>query len=387
MTNKLYYENSYLKNFTATVLDSQKTKDGFLITLNQTAFYPEGGGQPSDIGYFLVKDEKIDVNYVFEKDDIIYHTTQKEIPINTEIEGFIDFDVRFDNMQQHTGEHILCGIVVEGYGYDNVGFHIGKEEVLVDFNGTLTKDDIDNIQMLANKEVFSNNQVLAFCPDDLSKVYYRSKKELTGKVRIVKAGKADICACCGTHTNTTGEVGAVIITGFISYKGGTRITMLSGKRAIDYYTKVNDTLFEINKLLSKNNDTVLSGVQSLIDNNKQLNYELTQTKLKLFDIISQNITSSNNVILYSYDNLTSSEMQSFAKLLTQKANISLLISLQENNSYKFIINSKNISAKEIGNSITEHFSGKGGGSKESFQGFIQNFNKEKIQKILNSYIG
>ncbi len=383
MTKKLYYNDSYLKNFTSEVLECESFKDGFSVVLKETAFYPEGGGQPTDTGYFLLNGEKIEVESVFERKDVIYHVVKKEIQKGAEIEGFIDFDRRFDHMQQHTGEHILSGIINSVYGFENFGFHMGKEEILVDFNGVLTKADIDEIQRLSNEEVFYDREVLAYFPSDLETLNYRSKKELLGDVRIVKSGEADTCACCGTHTKTTGMVGAIIITGFIAYKGGTRISMLCGKRAIDYYTKVNDTLFEINKLLSKNNDTVLDGVKNSLENIVSLKAELSKTKTKLFEVLTENIIDKEGVILYSYDYLTSPEMQKFIKLLSQKAKITMLASLQEDGTYKIIINSSENKAREIGADIATTFNGKGGGSKESFQGFIKNFTYEHVITILN----
>ncbi len=383
MTEKLYYNDSYLTKFSATVLDCINFNDEFHIVLDKTAFYPEGGGQPTDTGHFLVNNEKIDVTAVFEKEDIIYHKTEKKLEINSIVDGVIDFDRRFDHMQQHTGEHILSGIINTEYGFDNVGFHMGKDEILVDFNGILTKEDIDKIQNLSNEEIFLDREVLASFPNNLKKFDYRSKKELTGKVRIVMAGNADICACCGTHTRTTGMVGAIIITGFIAYKGGTRISMLCGKRAIDYYTKVNDNLFEINKLLSKNNDTVLEAVKNTLLSNVSLKAELSKIKSKLFEVLIENICDVDGVILYSYDYLSSSEMQKFIKPLSEKAKICMLVSLQDDNTYKIIISSSEGKAREIGADIATTFNGKGGGSKESFQGFIKNFTHEHVLTILN----
>ncbi len=383
MTTKLYYDDSYLIDFCATVVDCIISNDEYHIVLDKTAFYPEGGGQPTDTGHFILNKEKIPVTAVFEKEGIIYHKTSKAIGINSAINGVIDFDRRFDHMQQHTGEHILSGIINSEYGFDNVGFHLGKDEILVDFNGVLNKEDINKIQTLSNEEIYFDRDVLASFPNDLKKLNYRSKKELTGKVRIVAAGNADSCACCGTHTKTTGMVGAIIITGFIAYKGGTRISMLCGKRAIDYYTKVNDNLFEINKLLSKNNDTVLEAVKSTLSANISLKAELSKIKAKLFEVLIENINAIDGVILYSYDYLTSAEMQRFIKLLSEKAKICMLVSLQDDNTYKIIITSSQGKAREIGTDIATTFNGKGGGSKDSFQGFIKNFTQEHVLTILN----
>ncbi len=370
MTNKLYYTNSYLKEFSSLVLSCEKEKDNFLIVLDQTAFYPEGGGQPCDTGYFLQDDKEIKVNYVKEKNDIVYHVCDEEVIVDKEIQGFINFDRRFDLMQQHTGEHILSGIVNSVYGLTNFGFHIGESEILVDFDGPLSKEDIDNILYLSNLEIWNNNEVLAFFPENLKEITYRSKKELEGKVRLVKSGDADICACCGTHTRFTGEVGVIAIVSFMAYKGGTRISMLCGKRALSFYDSCNEELSKISKTLSLKLLKTASGVDSLLAQNASLKSDLYKKNIELFDLIAENTKVENDVIIYSYDKLSSQEVNLLAVSLHKKASTVLVYSKQDDESIKINLLSTKLDTNKIGKELTTAFMGKGGGKPGSFQGFI-----------------
>ena len=216
--------------------------------MNQTAFYPEGGGQPSDTGTL----NGVKVLHVCEKGEEIIHELEAPLEEGTLAEGIIDWQKRYDNMQQHTGEHIFSGLVHKHFGYDNVGFHMGTDEVTVDFNGIITQEQLDALEDEANQLIYDNVSVHVFYPskEELEQLDYRSKKELTGVVRIVEIPGGDICACCGTHVETTGEVGIIKLRTMINYKGGVRISMLCGRRAlIDYRERLKDEI-RISNLLS-----------------------------------------------------------------------------------------------------------------------------------------
>ena len=194
-TKKLYYEDVYKKEFTAKVLECRESKKGYEIILNQTAFYPEGGGQPSDTGIL----GGINVKEVHEKDGELVHYTDGPLEVGMDVIGKINWGRRFDLMQQHSGEHIVSGLVHEAFGYDNVGFHMGSEEITIDLNGTLTWDELLEIEKKANRMIWENLEIYAGFPSpaELAKMDYRSKKELTGDIRIVSIPNGDTCACCG----------------------------------------------------------------------------------------------------------------------------------------------------------------------------------------------
>ena len=226
-TRKLYYEDVYTKEFTAKVLECREGKKGYEIILDQTAFYPEGGGQPCDLGTL----NDVEVLEVHEKNGEIIHYTKEAIEPGKEVTGKIDWDRRFDLMQQHSGEHIVSGLVHAAYGYDNVGFHMSSDVITVDLSGVLSETQLAEIEAETNRKIWENSEVEITYPsrEELDKLDYRSKKELTGQVRLVRFPGSDLCACCGTHVTHTGEIGAVKILTVENFHEGIRLTMICGK--------------------------------------------------------------------------------------------------------------------------------------------------------------
>ena len=241
MTEKLYYRDAYATKFTARVLDCTEEKKHWTVILNRTLFYPEGGGQPADIGVL----GGVRVLDVHERGEDIVHTTDKPLPVGAEVEGEIDWEHRFDLMQNHSGEHILSGVICGRYGCDNVGFHMGKESITIDLNTKIPAEDLPYLEEKANEAIWKNVPVGIRYPskEELAKLEYRSKKELEGQVRIVNVGEYDCCACCGTHVKLAGEIGQIKIIGAQNYKGGTRLELLCGKRGtILHYVENNQAV-------------------------------------------------------------------------------------------------------------------------------------------------
>lgn len=248
MTEKLFYEDSFLEEFTATVTGCEKVKNGWEVILNRTAFYPEGGGQPADHGFL----DSAAVSDVRERGGVIYHTCNQALEIGSEVRGRIDFDRRFDFMQQHSGEHIVSGILCGRFQCDNVGFHIGHELVTIDFNAELTADDVGEVELLANRYIWEDHPIEIAWPDqtELETLHYRSKKELTGAVRIVAWPGADCCACCGTHVRSSGQVGSVKLISCQKFRDGVRIEMAAGGRALAYFHSVAQQNMQVSQMLS-----------------------------------------------------------------------------------------------------------------------------------------
>lgn len=244
MTEKLYYLDSHMKTFSAKVLSCTEAKKGFAVILDKTAFYPEGGGQPADHGT-LGSARVFDVK---EQGEEILHLCETPLEIGATVEGAIDWDRRFHLMQQHSGEHILSGFLHAATGCDNVGFHMGADCVTIDFNVPLTAQQIAEAEEKANRYILGNHPVHTMYPekDELQHLPYRSKKELTGQVRIVEFPGADLCACCGVHVKMTGEIGMVKILSCQKFHEGVRLEMLAGNAAMDYLFKC----FEENKKVS-----------------------------------------------------------------------------------------------------------------------------------------
>lgn len=244
-TEKLYYADPFLKEFTARVLTCEAGKDGFLVTLDRTAFYPEGGGQGADrgtLGGAPVRD-------VHEKDGVVFHKVDNSLEIGARVFGSLDWARRFDHMQQHSGEHILSGILCSAYHCDNVGFHLGAETVTIDYNADLSWADVLAAQRRANEIVWEDAPVeISYpSPQALSTLSYRSKKELTGSVRIVTFPGADCCACCGTHVLRAGQAGPIKVLSLQKFRQGVRLEIVCGGRALALF----DTVYEQNLLVSQ----------------------------------------------------------------------------------------------------------------------------------------
>ncbi len=267
MTEKLYDKDSHLKEFTGTVLSCKKTGEKYAVTLNQTAFFPEGGGQQSDRGYIggaYISDVQI-------KNGEILHFADKPLSVGQAYDCKLDFDFRFRNMQNHSGEHIISGIVHRLYGFNNVGFHLGAE-MTMDFDGELTRRQLDEIEDLANKAVYENLPVKAYYPNDeeLKQLDYRSKLDLKENVRVVEIKGVDVCACCAPHVKATGEIGIIKILDFEKYKGGVRLIVKCGADALRDYREKYKNVLEISNLLSAKQFEVSSAVVRL---NEQLSAE------------------------------------------------------------------------------------------------------------------
>lgn len=271
MTEKLYDKDSHLKEFTGTVLSCKKTGEKYAVTLNRTAFFPEGGGQQSDRGYIgdaYISDVQI-------KNGEILHFADKPLSVGQAYDCKLDFDFRFRNMQNHSGEHIISGIVHRLYGFNNVGFHLGAE-MTMDFDGELTRRQLDEIEDLANKAVYENLPVKAYYPTDeeLKQLDYRSKLDLKENVRIVEIKGVDVCACCAPHVRATGEIGIIKILDFEKYKGGVRLIVKCGADALRDYREKYKNVLEISNLLSAKQFEVSAAVVRL---NEQLSAEKAET--------------------------------------------------------------------------------------------------------------
>ena len=281
MTEKLFYNDVYKSEFNARVLSCNKNGDRYDVILDKTLFYPEGGGQPADNGTI----NGIKVFDVHEDGDDIVHYISEPVEEGTQIKGVVDMERRVRLMQQHSGEHIVSGIIHHKFGYDNVGFHMGSEFITIDFNGVVPKESIDEIEKEANEAVYKNFAVNIFypTPEELEKLEYRSKKALEGAVRIVQFGEYDICACCGLHVVKTGEIGIIKILSHQNYKGGTRIFMLAGKQAYEDYVAKNKIIYNISNMLSaKPNETDIA-VERLINERNFIKEQLVAVKKQPLD--------------------------------------------------------------------------------------------------------
>lgn len=294
-TKKLYYDDVYCRAFTARVTGCVQEKKTWLVTLDQTAFYPEGGGQPADRGT-LGRAKVLDVQ---ERAGEIVHTCDRALPVGEEVAGELDWARRFDHMQQHSGEHILSGLLCSLYDCDNVGFHLGADTVTIDYNRELTWEQVLEAERRANETIWADTPVeITFpSPEALEQLHYRSKKELTGQVRIVTFPGADCCACCGTHVRRAGEVGLIKVLSCQKFREGVRMEILCGQRAYRYLSQVYDQDHAVAQLLSVKPQDTLAAVERQNAELTAAKQRMTELEDQLFSLRAQALTGLGDVLL------------------------------------------------------------------------------------------
>ena len=260
-TVKLYYENAYTQDFTAVVQSCEAVKNGFAVTLDRTAFYPEGGGQPADHGT-LGEARVLDVH---EKDGVVTHLCDRALSVGAEVGGRIDWARRFDHMQQHSGEHIISGLLCSTFLCDNVGFHMGADVVTIDYNAPITWEQALEVERRANAYIWADHPIRIWYPsaEELAALSYRSKKELTGAVRITEFPGADRCACCGTHVSSSGQVGLLKLLSCQKFRDGVRLELLCGQRALDCLAAGWEQARQIGQALSVKPQSAFAAVSRL----------------------------------------------------------------------------------------------------------------------------
>lgn len=378
MTEKLYYADSHMVTFSASVVACEKVGEYYEAVLDRTAFFPEGGGQYADTG----KIDGIDVIDVQERDHIIYHKMTGALEAGKSVCGEIDWKERFSKMQQHSGEHIVSGLVHAKFGYDNVGFHMGKDAITMDFNGSLTKEDLKEIERKANEIVVSNLAIQTEYPerDVLEQMEYRSKIEIEGEVRIVTIPGVDCCACCAPHVKRTGEIGLVKLLGGQNYKGGVRVSMLCGFRALTDYAEKSESVKQISVLLSAKeqdvfNETVKLKEEIAFQKNKY--YELQK---QMLDYKVNQIEERQSIVLLFEEELEGNAPRELVNLLLAKqTRIAAVFSGTQENGYRYVIGSKDVDVRVFAKGINEKFQGKGGGKSEMVQGTVYG-NEQEIRK-------
>ena len=299
-TKKLYYEDPYLREFPATVLSCEPAGEAWKVVLDQTAFYPEGGGQPADHGVLRAAGREIPVTDVHEKNGAVIHTCAAPVEPGAVAAGALDWARRFDHMQQHSGEHIISGVLCRLYHCDNVGFHLGAETVTIDYNTDISWEQALEAERLANEAVWADREteITYPSPAELAALDYRSKKELAGQVRIVEFPEADRCACCGTHVTSAGQVGLVKVLSCQKFREGVRMEILCGARALRYLSGAYDQARAIGQRLSVKPLETLAAVERLeaeLAAGKERAAELEQTA---FAAIAAEQAGRGDVVLF-----------------------------------------------------------------------------------------
>lgn len=369
MTERLFEIDPYIQEFEATVTECVEKKGIYHIGLDRSAFFPEGGGQPGDRGWL----DDVRVLDTHEKEGTIWHYTEKPLMKGQKVQGKLNWSLRFSNMQNHAGEHIVSGIIHRRFGYDNVGFHMGTDAISLDINGELTAEQVRLIEIEANEAIEANLPIIIQTPEKkaLDAMSYRSKKEIEGDVRIVEIPGYDLCACCGTHPFRTGEIRMIKILSVQNYKGGVRISMLAGNRAMEDYRKKHDSVVEISHLLSAKTGEVSEGVERLLKEIGDLKYSMMQMKREYMAVKAQSAELEDGSICVMENALKGNDLREYASLLSKRVDRVLALSENGDSQMNYVLIDLGGQAKNLGQEIRQFFDGKGGGQPQMIQGTLK----------------
>jgi len=367
-TEKLYYADCRLNTFTATVTGCEKGENGWLVTLSATAFYPEGGGQACDLGR-LGSANVLDVQ---ECGDEIHHLCDKPLTIGETVAGTIDWDRRFDLMQQHTGEHIVSGLIHQKFGWHNTGFHVGKDVMEVDFDGPIPAEDLAAIEEAANRAVWANLPVKCWYPaeNELQDVPYRTKRALPWPVRIVQVPGFDSCACCGVHVARTGEIGLIKILSCVKFHQGVRFEMVCGGRAYRWMAAVFDQNRQVSQAFSAK---LLETGDAARKVNEALAAEKFRTAAlnkRIFANIAEKYAGSKDVLLFE-PGLESAQVRELADRIAESITGFVAVFSGEDGAYSYCLAAREGDLRELGRAMTASLNGRGGGKPNFQQGSVK----------------
>ncbi len=365
-TIRLFDIDSYMQSFDATVLSCNTDGERFAVVLDQTAFFPEEGGQCAD-GGTLGGAQVLDVQ---ESDGVICHYVSEALPVGQSVHGQLDFPARYLRMQIHSGEHIVSGLMHKKYGFHNVGFHLGGE-ITMDFDGELTREQLDEVEDEANRIIYENVAITAEYPsaEVLAATEYRSKLDLSENVRLVTIGQYDVCACCAPHVARTGEIGMIKLLDAIRYKGGIRIHFLAGSAALAHYRKTWQDVATLSAMLSVKQSEVVQGVQKKEAEIEKRSATIASLRRQLLDFkIAALEQTQGNLCIFTDD----PDMLSLRLLVNagveKCTGICAAFSGSDTDGYRYIIGSASVDLRAASKQINAALGGKGGGSPQMIQG-------------------
>ena len=375
-TQKLYYENSHLVSFSATVLSCEQTEKGYEVILDATAFYPEGGGQAADTGTLngvRVKDTR-------EREEKIVHLCEAPLNVGAAVEGIIDWEARFHRMQQHSGEHIVSGIINRRYGYHNVGFHMGTDVITIDFDGVIPAEDLASIEAEANSAVWQNLTVKCWYPseEELPNVPYRTKRALPWPVRIVEVPGFDNCACCGTHVQATGEIGLIKLFTVIGFRGGTRMEMSCGSSALKLLNNAYEQNRQVSQAFSAKIEETGAAARRMNEVEAALKYRVAGLEKRIFTGIAASYAVKGNVVHFE-EGLDNNAVRDLADAIAETCGgTAAVFSGSDEAGYAFCLVTRDGDLRQLGKEMTKALNGRGGG-KPAFQQGRVNAKKAEIE--------
>ncbi len=367
-TRKLYYEDCHLREFTAQVVSCTQTQKGYEIILDATAFYPEGGGQACDTGTL----ETVAVLDVQERGEEVVHLCDGPLTPSSLVRGCIRWEDRFDRMQQHTGEHILSGLIHEKFGYQNVGFHMGELMMEVDFDGPIPAEDLAELEARANRAVWADLPIRCWVPSrqELPEVTYRTKRALPWPVRIVQVPGFDSCACCGVHVGRTGEVGLIKIFSCVKFHQGVRLEMLCGRKAYEYMTRLQEQNKQVSQLLSAQTLHTAEAARQMAQQLGNEKLRCAALEKRVFAAIAQRYAGKGNVCHFEQD-LTSAALRDLADRIAQVCGGTAAVFSETQTGCSLCLISKTGDVKALGTRLTDALEGRGGGKPGMFQGSVR----------------
>lgn len=382
-TERVYYTDPYLTEADAAVRSCTRTERGWELLLDRTVFYPTGGGQPCDLG--TIEDAR--VLEVCERDGEVAHLCDAPVQAGRTVRCVIDWARRFDLMQQHSGEHLVSGIIHARFGYENVGFHMGGEVITIDFSGELDPEELAQVERAANEAVWKNLPATVWYPaqEELKRLPYRSKKELTGAVRLVRFGDIDLCACCGTHVRATGEIGLIKLLSVVRFHSGSRIEMLCGGRALKYLNGILQQNREISGLLSAKPLETAQAVRRLCAEAEQRKFRLSQTENAMFALRAERLRGRGNVLLLE-EPMQPDALRRLADAVAQSCGGCCAVFAGEGTAYKYAAGCKNGDLRDFVRRLNAALSGRGGGKPDFVQGSVSACSEE-IEAFFYSYFG
>ena len=367
-TVRLYYQDAHLREFSAHVVSCEPEKDHWAVVLDQTAFYPEGGGQPGDTGTL----DSVRVLDTHARGEEIVHDCDAPLSVGSAVQGTIDWARRFDYMQQHSGEHIVSGIIHRRFGYENVGFHMGADMVTIDFSGMLTMDDVREIEREANEAVWANLPIVVSWVDGEEKAnaVYRSKKPISGVLRLVSIPAIDVCACCGTHVSMTGEIGLVKIFTCQKFHDGVRLEMLCGRKAYSYVNSILEQNKRISGLLSAKPQQTAQAAERMLDELAQVKYRAGALELRLIAQAAEALAGKGDSLLFM--ELSADGLRQMADAgMRACGGVCAVFTGSDEAGWRYAIGHAGGDLRAFSKRMNDVLRGRGGGKPEFVQGSVQ----------------
>lgn len=376
-TELLYNFDSYVRSFSAKVISCTETfyekNTLYDIVLDRTCFFPEQGGQDCDEGTLTFDGNQVDVIHVSIQQNIVHHICSAPITEGSTVQGDIEWDGRFDRMQQHSGEHLFSGTVHRLFGFDNVGFHLSSHECTLDFNGTFSDEELNRVEDIVNGAVYENFEVKVSIPspEELAKLQYRSKKELLGDVRIVEYPGYDICACCAPHVARTGEIGIIKIVAAEHFKGGTRIWIKCGKRAVSEFRDRLCDCRQISQITSSKIQDIAKAVSKLNDSLKSAKFDNISLQRKVLSNIVNEASKLPNPYFFIESGDSDSVREAVNTMMHRSKGYCGAFIGNDDDGYRFVIGSSTGNCRDLMEDIRLTFDLRGGGTTDMIQGTIK----------------